>query len=129
MESMCLRTPHILEKINELLDNQSLVKCMEASRIICSNIENQKHGKFLTTRLIQIYIKNPLDFETDWKTIIQKLWMNRVSEFGIMVNDFYQAFPSRFQEKWAPMHWGNNIPIIGMDYYLSVLSYLYCWYF
>ena len=111
MENMCLRTPHILEQINELLDNKSLINCKKASRIIGSNIENQKRGKFLTTRLIQSYIKNPLDFETDWKTNIQKLPMERYSEFGMMVNDFYQAFPSRFQEKRLPCTLQQNVVI------------------
>ena len=101
---MCLRTPHILEQINELLDNKSLINCKKASRIISSNIENQKRGKFLTTRLIQSYIKNPLDFETDWKTNIQKLPMERYSEFGMMVNDFLSSFPIKISRKVAPMH-------------------------
>ena len=104
MESICLRTPHILEQINELLDNKSLVKCKGASRITCSNIENQKCGKFMTTRTIQSYVMNPKEFENHWKMIIQKLPMERLSEFGMLVKDFYKVSPSRFQENWAPMH-------------------------
>ena len=104
MESICLRTPHILEQINELLDDKSLVKCKDASRIMCSNIENQKCGKFITTRMIQIYVRNPKEFENHWKIIIQNLPMERLSEFGMLVKDFYKVSPSRFQEHWAPLH-------------------------
>ena len=104
MEDTCQRTPHILEEINELLDNKSLVKCKEASRILCSNIENQKCGKFLTTRVIQTYFKNPEEFEKDWRMVIQKLPMKRLSEVEILVKDFYKSCPSRFEENWAPMH-------------------------
>ena len=104
MEDTCLRTPHILEQINELIDNKCLVKCKEASRILCSNIENQKRGKFLTTRLIQSYLKNPEEFDKDWRIVIQKLPMKRLSEVEILVKDFYKVCPSRFEENWAPMH-------------------------
>ena len=104
MERICLRTPHILEQINELLHDKSLVKCMGASRIMCSNIENQKCGKFVTARMIQSYVRNPKEFEYDWKIIIKNLPMERLSEFGMLVKDFYKVSSSRFQENWAPMH-------------------------
>ena len=104
MEHLCLRIPHIFEQINELLDDESLIKCKEVSRIICSIIENQKSGKFLTTRMIQCYVKNPGEFSTDWRIIFQKLSAERLSEFGILVQDFYMAVPSRFEENWCPMH-------------------------
>ena len=104
MERICLRTPHILEQINELLDDKSLVKCMGASRIMCSNIENQKCGKFVTARMIQSYVRNPKEFEYDWKIIIKNLPMERLSEFGMLVKDFYKVSSSRFQENWAPLH-------------------------
>ena len=104
MEHLWLRIPHILEQINELLDDESLIKCKEVSRIICSIIQNQKSGKFLTTRMIQCYVKNPGEFSTDWRTIFQKLPAERLSEFGILVKDFYKGFPSRFDNSWSPMH-------------------------
>ena len=104
MEHLWLRIPHILEQINELLDDESLIKCKEVSRIICSIIQNQKSGKFLTTRMIQCYVKNPGEFSTDWRIIFQKLPAERLSEFGILVKDFYKGFPSRFDNSWSPMH-------------------------
>ena len=104
MEHLWLRIPHIFEQINELLDNESLINYKEAGRIICSIIENQKSGKFLTTRMIQCYIRNPGEFLTDWRIIFQKLPSERLSEFKILVKDFYKAFPSRFEDNWSPMH-------------------------
>ena len=47
IENICLRFPHLMEQINELLDNKSLMKSKEVSRTMCSNIENQKSGTFL----------------------------------------------------------------------------------
>jgi ankyrin repeat protein len=104
MEYLWLRIPHIFEKINELLDDKSLIKCKEVSRIICSIIKNQKSGKFLTTRMIQCYIKNPGEFSKDWRIIFQTLPAERLSEFEILVKNFYKAFPSRFENNWSPMH-------------------------
>ena len=104
MENIGLRTPHILVQIHDLIDNKSLIKCKEASRIMCSIVENLKCGKFLTTRKIQCYLKKPMEFGKDWKIILQKLPAERLSEFGILVKDFYTAVPSRFEENWCPMH-------------------------
>ena len=97
MEHLWLRIPHICEQINELLDDESLIKYKEVSRVICSIIENQKSGKFLTIRMIQCYVKNPEEFSTDWRIIFQKLPAERLSEFEILVKEFYKAFPSRFE--------------------------------
>ena len=104
MENIGLRTPHILVQINDLIDNKSLMKCKEASRIMCSIIENLKCGKFLTMRRIQCYLKKPVEFEKDWRVIFEKLPAERLSEFGILVKEFYTTFTPRFEENWAPMH-------------------------
>ena len=104
MEHLWLRIPHICEQINELLDDESLIKYKEVSRVICSIIENQKSGKFLIIRMIQCYVKNPEEFSTDWRIIFQKLPAERLSEFEILVKEFYKAFPSRFENNWSPMH-------------------------
>ena len=104
MEDSCVRTPHILEQINELLDDESLIKCKKVSRTMCLTIENQKSGKFLTVRMIQSYIKNPEEFEKDWRIIFKTMPREMLSEFGILVKDFYKSFPSRFEDNWSPMH-------------------------
>jgi len=104
MEEAGLRTPHILEQINELIDYKSLVAFKEASRILCTVIENQKSGKYQTTRMIQAYVKNSAEFGKDWRIVFQKLSAEKLSEFGILVKDFYKALSSRFEENWSPMH-------------------------
>ena len=39
-KTICLRFPHLLEKINELLDDKSLTKCKEVSRLMRTITEN-----------------------------------------------------------------------------------------
>ena len=104
MEGICFRTPHILEQINELLDNKSLIKCKEVSRMMYSIIEHQKSGKFVTTRVIQSYIKNPKEFGKDWKNVFLKLSLEKLKELAILVKEFYKAVPSRREGNWSPMH-------------------------
>ena len=104
MEGICLRTPHILEQINKELDNTSLVKCKEVSRTMDSIIECQKSGKFVTTRVIESYIKNFKEFQKDWKNVFLKLSSEKLKELAILVKEFYKAVPSRREGNWSPMH-------------------------
>ena len=104
MEHIWLRIPHILEQVNELLDDKNLVKCKEASRIMNFIIDNQKSGKFITTRMIRSYTRNSEEVAKNWRIIIQKLPNEKLSEFATLVKDFYKYFPSRFEENWEPMH-------------------------
>ena len=101
MEDIGLRVPLILEKINALLDNDTLVNCMEVSFTFCAIIENQKSGRFLTTRKIQSYTK---EFENDWMIVCQKLPLQKLEEFSSLVKEFYDAVPMRSEQRWSPMH-------------------------
>ena len=101
MEDIGLRVPLILEKINELLDNDTLVNCMEVSFTFCAIIENQKSGRFLTTRKIQSHTK---EFENDWMIVCQKLPLQKLEEFSSLVKEFYDAVPMRSEQRWSPMH-------------------------
>ena len=103
IENICLRFPHLMEQINELLDNKSLMKCKEVSRTMFSNIENQKSGTFLTKRLIQSYNKNTKKFAEEWKIVFKKLSSDRLNEFGNLVKEFHKAVPSRCELRWCPM--------------------------
>ena len=104
MEGICLRTPHILEQINKELDNTSLVKCKEVSRTMDSIIECQKSGKFVTTRVIESYIKNLKEFGKDWKNVFLNLSSEKLKELAILVKEFYKAVPSRREGNWSAMH-------------------------
>ena len=104
IENICLTFPHLLEQINKLLDNKSLIKCKEVSRTMCSIIKNQNSGKFLTKRMIQTYIKRSTEYTEEWKIVLKDLPTDRLNVFGMLVKDFYSAVPSRHEFQWSPMH-------------------------
>jgi ankyrin repeat protein len=104
MEDICLRIPHILEQINESLDDKSLIKCKEGSRMMCSIVENQKSGKFLTIRAIQSYINNSKEFARDWRIVFQKLPLDSLKKICVLVKDFYKSEPLRMEGNWSPLH-------------------------
>ena len=96
--------PHILEQINEVLDDKSLVKFKRVSRMTCSIIGHQMCRKFVTSRMIQSYFKNPKEFAKDWRAVFRKLSLKRLNELAILVKEFYKAVPSRLEGSWSPMH-------------------------
>ena len=103
--TICLRFPHLLEQINELLDDKSLTKCKEVSRIMCSVTENQEFGRFFTKRVIQSYIKNSREYGEEWKIVLNKLSINRLKEFEVLVKGFYRRLDkSRREYQWSPLH-------------------------
>ena len=97
MEEICLRFPHLMEQINEELDDKTLIECKIVCKLMCSIIQNQK--RFLTITLIQDHVKNP--FEKDWRMVLQKLPVERLNEFITLVKDFHTAVLS---SKRCPMH-------------------------
>ena len=83
-----------MEQINELLDDKSLVTCKRVSRAMCSIIEHQNCGKFLITRVIQRYIKNP--------RVIQR-FMKNPREIQIYINN-----SKKFANDWRILFQKNN---------------------
>ena len=104
INEVCLRFPHICELINTLLNDQSLVKFKETSRILYHSINNQKAGRFLCIRKIQRFLPrghNSL-FTEDWKIVFHKISVNIMEMFAFYVQKFYKS--NQRQEFWSPMH-------------------------
>ena len=103
--TICLRFPHLLEQINEILDDKSLTKCKEVSRIMCSITENQKSRRFFTERVIQSYIKNSRAYGKEWKIVLNKLGIKGLKEFEGLVKGFYKdKSRQEFWYQWSPLH-------------------------
>ena len=87
-----------------MLNDQSLVKFKETSRILYHSINNQKAGRFLCIRKIQRFLPrghNSL-FTEDWKIVFHKISVNIMEIFAFYVQKFYKS--NQRQEFWSPMH-------------------------
>ena len=133
--TICLRFPHLLEQINELLDDKSLTKCKEASRIMCSITENQESGRFFTKRVIQSYIKNSSYYEEEWKIILNKLEIKSLKEFELLVKGFYKLLDKSRQEfgyilpglQWSPLHIAAERGHIDFCKWIAKFSTIKCY--
>ena len=84
MEDLCLRYPHIFEKILSNLDNQTLANCRSVSNQFSVSIED---GKILWIRIIQKQISRIQSkyqkLNRAWKIIIDKAPSKVIKELAI----------------------------------------------
>ena len=117
MEEICLRFPHIIEKINKVLDIKTLVKFKEANRLVCYIIDNQKKGRYFWTRVIQTNLSNCIEFKEDWKNVLKKTETEYLKKIGISLQIFFTSRLARRQDHWSP----SQIALYQNDLELWVL--------
>ena len=117
MEEICLRFPHIIEKINKVLDIKTLVKFKEANRIVCYIIHNQKKGRYFWTRVIQNSLSNCIEFKEDWKNVLKKTETEYLKKIAISLQIFFTSRLVRRQDHWSP----SQIALYQNDLELWVL--------
>ena len=108
MDEVCLRFPHICEQIHTMLDDQSLVKLEETSRILYYTVNNQKAGRFICIRIIQKSLPKGHKslFTEDWKIVFHKISVDILEIFTFYVEKFYKNDQRKLRSKefWSPMH-------------------------
>ena len=72
MEDLCQRMPHVFAKIFGLVDNQTLIKCKETSRIICNFMANER---LFWIRIIQVHEES---LEESWKKVVEDIFSARL---------------------------------------------------
>ena len=117
MEEICLRFPHIIEKINKVLDIKTLVKFKEANRLVCYIIDNQKKGRYFWTRVIQTNLSNCIEFKEDWKNVLKKTETEYLKKIAISLQAFFTSRLARRQDHWSP----SQIALYQNDLELWVL--------
>ena len=133
--TICLRFPHLLEQINEILDDKSLTNCKEVSRIMCSITENQESGRFFTKRVIQSYIDNSWVYEEEWRIVLNKLEIKRLREFEVLVKGFYKGLEKSRREfryilpqfQWSPLHIAAERGHIDFCKWIAKFSTIKCY--
>ena len=69
MEDLCKKFPTLVEKIFANLDDQSLVKSLEANKDLTQIFDNQK---FFWVRRLTKYNKNFVTFQDSWSKVLKK---------------------------------------------------------
>ena len=85
MEDFCQRIPHVCAKIFGLVNDQSLIKCKEASKIIYNVLENER---FFWIRIIQAHEGRLQD---SWKKVVVKTQLAIIKEFAASVQQYFRG--------------------------------------
>ena len=87
MEDLCQRIPHVCGKIFGFVDDQTLIKCMEASREINNFVNNER---FFWIRIIQAHEAEGR-LQDSWKKVVVKSPLAIVKEFAVSVQQYVRA--------------------------------------
>ena len=83
MEGLFLRFSEVSQKICEYLDNESLMKCKEVSKVLKSTIDDQKHTWVRLIRNFSHIQDN--DFPESWRPILTKSPMEILKQLGLQL--------------------------------------------
>ena len=87
MEELTLRFPYSSENIFNLLDNESIVKCMEASKFLKNYLDNQK---LLDIRKITATVKQFQKVGKSWKMVFETGSTSTIRDLWVAVGQFYE---------------------------------------
>ena len=102
MEERFERFSHLSEAIFNCLDNKSLVKCKEVSRIWCDYISEQK---LYHIRIIHLTVGKFHEVGRDWKKVFRKGATNTMKNLRHAVEQFYlEKNNVHYYEGLTPIH-------------------------
>ena len=102
MEMVCKRFPCVNQKILKNLDNQSLTRSKEASRVISKFVKNER---FYWIRVIKKYSRKFQEFEESWKEVITKIPSVIAEELAFALRCFFET---SHLENIAPLHFAAH---------------------
>ena len=100
MEDLCQRIPRVSAKIFGLVENQTLIKCKESSRVIYNFMENER---FFWIRII---LGNQGSLQDSWKKVVDKTPFSIIKEFAISIQQFLNmvCYENDGQQIWSPLY-------------------------
>ena len=101
MEDLCYRFPHVVSMILKDLDNQSLIKSMEANRELNNFLSNDR---IYWIRVLLHYKTNFMQFKESWRRSLCQVPAVKSKELAIAADDFFKYRKSRFDKQWSPLH-------------------------
>ena len=100
MEELCYRFPHIASMILKDLDDQSMIKCIEANREIGNFLSNDR---IYWTRVLAIYKTNFIKFKESWRKSLHQVPVVKIKELVIAAHNFFKI-QLRLDGQWSPLH-------------------------
>ena len=102
MEELCIRFSHLTEKMFDLLDNESMINCKEASRFWCNYLDGQK---IVQIRIIKAKVEQFHSIGDSWTKAFNSATTKTIMTLGTVVNQFYKRdMGLKYFEGLTPMH-------------------------
>ena len=101
MEDLCYQFPHVAEMILKDLDDQSLIKSIEASRELDIFLNNDR---IYWIRVLAKHKSNFIQFKDSWKRCLHQVPVVIIKELAIAVHHFFQGSESACNRQWSPLH-------------------------
>ena len=100
MEDLCQRIPRVSAKIFGLVENQTLIKCKESSRVIYNLMENER---FFWIRIIH---RNKVSLQNSWKKVVDKTPFSIIKEFAVSIQQFLNmvCYKNDDWQIWSPLY-------------------------
>ena len=105
MEDICYRFPQIASTIFKDLDDQSLIKSIEANRQLDNFLTNDR---IYWTRVLAIYKTNFIQFKESWRKSVHQVPVVKIKELVTAAHNFFEYRQSRLEYQWSPLHIAAN---------------------
>jgi len=102
MEELCIRFSHLSEKIFDLLDNETMINCKEASRFWFDYLDGQK---LVQIRIIKATVGQFHSIGKSWNKVFKSAFTETIMTLGVAINQFYNRDLSlEYHEGLTPIH-------------------------
>ena len=85
MDELCIRFSHLSEKIFDSLENDSIIKCKEASRFWFNHLDGQK---LVQIRIIKEKVKQVHSIGEAWNNVFNSASTETIMTLGVAVNQW-----------------------------------------
>ena len=116
METLCYRFPHVASMILKDLDDQSLMKSIEANRELDNFLSNDR---IYWIRVLAHYNENFMQFKDPWRRSLHQVPAVKIKELAIAASNFFKHRPARINSQWSPLHIAANSESLESYKYIS----------
>ena len=116
MEDLCYRFPHVVSMILKDLDNQSLIKSIEASRELDNFISDDR---IYWTRVLAKHKNNFTQFKDSWRRGLHQVPTLKIKELAHAAHNFFEYRQSRLDKQWSPLHIAAHDGSLELYKYIS----------